>query len=61
MTPLFESKYTALRNNAQRYYEAVIFPCDPNVFDSWDPKPRIALSIELARINKKERREGGIY
>ena len=61
MTPLFESKYTALRNNAQRYYEAVIFPCDPNVFDTWNSKPRIALNQELERIAKKERREGGIF
>lgn len=58
MTPL-ESKYTTLRRNALAYYEAVVYPCDGLEFDRWSPRPRIALDFELARIDKKERHEGG--
>lgn len=57
MTPVV-SKWTQLRRNAERYYEAVIFPCTAETFDASNPKPRIALNIELARINEKERKEG---
>lgn len=59
MTYPLESKFTTLRKNAQRYYDAVIFPCHPDQFDSWNPRPRIALNIELARIAERERKDGG--
>lgn len=55
MTYPLESKWTILRKNAVRYYEAVIFPCHADTFDQWNPKPRLALDIELGRIDKKER------
>ncbi len=59
MTYPIVSKWTSLRKNAIRYYEAVIFPCHADTFDRWNPKPRMALDIELARIAEKERKEGG--
>lgn len=52
------SKWTQLRLNAQKYYDAVVFPCHPDQFDATDPAPREALNIELDRINEKERKEG---
>lgn len=55
----FTSKYAELRKNAVRYYESVIWPCHPDQFDAWNPRPRIALDIELERIAERERKEGG--
>lgn len=59
MTYPLESKWTSLRKNAIAHYESVIFPSTPADFDATNPKPRIALNIELARISEKERKEGG--
>lgn len=59
MTYLAESKWTTLRRNAQHYYDAMIFPCHPDQFDLWNPRPRSDLNFELARIDKKERLKGG--
>jgi hypothetical protein len=55
---LTESKWTTLRKNAVAYYQAVVFPCDPDQFDQRNPKPRMALDAELTRIAEKERKEG---
>lgn len=59
MTYPLESKWTTLRKMALAYYNAVIWPSTPEVFDATNPKPRAALEIELARIDKKERQSGG--
>ena len=58
MTPI-ESKYTSLRRLALAYYAAVVWPATAEDFDAKNPSARIALDAELARINEKERKEGG--
>lgn len=58
MTPI-ESKYTQLRKLALAHYNAVIWPATAEEFDAINPRPRIALNVELERIAEKERKEGG--
>lgn len=53
------SKWTQLRRNAWSYYDAVVYPCNADRFDLWNPRPRNELCEELERISERERKEGG--
>ena len=41
------------------YYLAAVYPASPSEFDAINPRPRMALNVELERIAEKERKEGG--
>lgn len=49
----FTSLPNHLKENARRYYEALIFPLSPEAFDAINPQPKRNFEREVARIDKK--------